>query len=188
MFNETIKKLMEKMGMLPEALVVMYLKKMFGISDKLAHQAVFSACRSRICYKKGDYLVRVPQMEVDSLVRKKAKAFRLVVEFLPDSQDFSVGYSPWLMYFIRSNNLVQVCYIEKGMEMVSSRLIADKPIPAEERSGIKRIAILEPGCDINRIRKAGFSYFCVVSDDDFDLKIVEKVDEEAEAWADVPEK
>lgn len=187
MYNEAIKSLLRKIEVIPEALVVMYLMKAYGLTENMARQAVFAACRNRVCYKKGDNLARLPYLESDSALMKKALAFRLVIEFLPDSQDFNVGSSPWVVSFLRGNNLVQVCIIERDMEYVSSRMMAEKPIPVEERAGIKRIAILENGCDISKIRKAGYTYFCQV-DSDYGLKIIQKNNNIEDAWADVPEK
>lgn len=185
MYNEVIKKLLRKIEILPEKLIVMYLMKAFGLSENMARQAVYAACRSRSCYKKGDFIVRLPYIESDSSLVKKAAAFRLVIEFLPDSQDFSVGYSPWLVSFLCRNNLVQVCYIERNMELVSSIMIAEKAVPEDERKAIKRIAIVESGCDINKIKSAGFTYFCTV-DTDFSLEIIAKNSDLESAWADVP--
>lgn len=187
MYNEVIKKLLHKIEILPENLVVMYLMKAFGLSENMARQAVYAACRSRTCYKKGECLARLPYIETDSTLLKKAAAFRLVIEFLPDSQDFNVGYSPWLVSFLRGGNLVQVCYIERNMELVSSMMIAEKSVPKDERELIKRIAIIENGCDIAKIKNAGFAYFCTV-DDDFSLKIIAKMPDIESAWADVSEK
>ena len=186
MYNEVIKKLLHKIEILPENLVVMYLMKAFGLSENMARQAVYAACRSRTCYKKGEYLARLPYIETDSSLMKKAAAFRLVIEFLPDSQDFTVGYSPWLVSFLRGNNLVQVCYIERNMELVSSMMIAEKAVPKDERTSIKRIAIVENGSNISKVKNAGFAYFCTV-DTDFSLKIVAKNSDLESAWADVPE-
>lgn len=188
MYNDVIKKLLHKIEILPETLVIMYLEKAYGLSENMARQAIFAACKSRICYKVGDCIQRLPYLESNSELRKKALAFRLVIEFLPDSEDFSVGYSPWLVSFLRSNHLVQVCIIERNMELVSSRMIADKPVPADERECFKRIAILEPGCDIRKIKKAGFAYFCEVNGQNYDLHILAKNADVKDAWADVPEK
>lgn len=185
MYNEVIKDLLRKIEILPETLIVMYLMKMFGLSENMAHQAVFSACRSRACYKKGDNIARVPYVEEDSQLRKKAKAFRVLIEFLPESKDFICEF-PWLLAFTKDNKFVQICYIEHNMELVSSMMIAEKPIPKDERSAIKRIAIVENECNLSKIKAAGFAYFCTVSDD-YVLNIVAKCDA-AEAWADVPEK
>ena len=186
MYNEVIKKLLHKIEVLPENIVVMYLMKAYGLSENMARQAIYAACRSRACYKKGDCIARLPYIETDSTLRKKAAAFRLVIEFLPDSQDFNVGYSPWLVSFLRGNNLVQVCYIERNMELISSMMIAEKAVPQEERASIKRIAIVEEGCDITKIKNAGFAYFCTV-DANFSLRIIAKNSDIESAWADVPE-
>lgn len=187
MYNEVIKKLLRKIEVLPEVLVVMYLVKAYGLTENMARQAIFSACRSRVCYKKGNDIMRVPYLEPNSDLRKKALAFRLVIEFLPDSEDYMVGYSPWIISFAKGNNFVQICTIDTNMEFVSSRMIAEKPIPATEREYIKRIAIVQPGCDLSKIKKAGFTYFCQV-DENYGLKIIAKNADIQDAWSDVPEK
>lgn len=186
MYNEVIKKLLKKIELLPETLIVMYLMKMFGLSENMARQAVYSACRNRACYKKGENIARTPFIEEDSSLRKKAKAFRVLLEFLPDSQEFVCENSPWLLAFVKGDKFVQVCFIERNLELVTSMMIAEKPIPKDERHSLKRIAIVEEGCDLKRIKAAGFAYFCTVNEL-FQLKIIAKCDEK-EAWADVPEK
>lgn len=186
-YNEVIKQLLKKIEILPRNLVVMYLMKMYKISNNMAVQAVYAACRARVCYAKGDNIARAPYVEMDSSLMKKAYAFRLVIEFLPDSQDFDVGFAPWLITFLRNGNLVQVCYIEHHMELATSMMIAGRPVPESEREFIKRIAIVEDTCDIEKIKHAGFSYFCTVGSD-FSLKIVSKINNLDAAWEDVPEK
>jgi len=65
-------------------------------------------------------------------------------------------------------------------------MIAEKAVPKDERTSIKRIAIVENGSDISKVKNAGFAYFCTV-DTDFSLKIVAKNSDLESAWADVPE-
>ena len=187
MYTEVIKQLLKKIEILPRDLVVMYLMKMYNISNNMATQAVYAACRARACYAKGDNIARAPYVEMDSTLLKKAYAFRVVIEFLPDSQDFNVGFAPWLITFLRNGNLVQVCYIEHNMELVTSMMIAGRPMPKSEREYVKRIAIIDSGCDIEKMKRAGISYYCIVKPD-FSLKIVSKISNVDTAWADVPEK
>ena len=185
MYNEVIKKLLRKYEIIPEDLVVMYLMKAYGLSRNMAEQAVFAACRSRAAYKRGDYLMRVPYLDANSTTQKKSLAFRIVIEFLPESDDFETGYSPWLASFIKDGNLIQVCYIERGMELLTSMMVGEKPVPVEDRSSIKRLLIVEPGCDLSKIKKAGFSHICTI-DGSYNIAILAHFDDVEEAWRDVP--
>ena len=186
MYNEAIKKLIRKMEILPEVLVQMYLMKKYNLSENMAYQATHAACRARCTYKIGTCLAATPYITMDSAHMKRAKAFRVYLEFIQKSDGFTVPGYPWTLAFNSGVNYVQVCCIERDMELVSSKVIADKPVPAEDRQTIKRIAIVDPGCAIQRIKAAGFTYFCTVSDS-FQLKIVSKCNPET-AWNDVPEK
>lgn len=76
-----------------------------------------------------------------------------------------------------SHNLPTKIITDRGMEFMSS---------VSERNAIKRIVIVEEGCDIAKIKNAGFAYFCTV-DSNFALKIIAKNDDEEAAWSDVPE-
>ena len=187
MYDEVIKKLLKKLDMLPEPLLALYLMKVYKLSENMAHQAVYSACRNRSCYKlNGNYIARSGFLEPDSNTAKLAKAFRVLLEFMPETQHFVVASYPWLLAFSNGKNFVQIGYIERDMELVSSMVIAEKPVPMEDRRSTKRIAIMDVGCDVSKMKAAGFSYFCTVSDD-FSLKVVAKADPEG-AWDDVPEK
>lgn len=186
MYNEAIKKLIRKLEILPEVLVQMYLRKKFNLSENMAAQAAHSACRARCAYKVGNCLAAAPYIKMDSAHMKRAKAFRVYLEFIQKSDGFTIPGYPWVLVFNSGVNYVQVCCIDRDMELVSSKVIADKPVPMEDRKTIKRIAIMDPSCSIDRIKAAGFSHFCTVSDN-MELKIVAKRSAE-EAWNDVPEK
>lgn len=186
MYNEVIKKLLRKIEILPETVIVIYLITVFNLSENQARQAIYAACRNRACYKKGDNIARTPFIEMDSNLMKKAKALRVSLEFLPDSQEFICAAHPWILAFTKGDKLVQVCYIEHNMELISSMVIAEKPTPASERDSIKRIAIVEENCDLSKIKAGGFAYYCTVNDN-FKLTIIAKCDP-AKAWDDVSEK
>lgn len=186
MYNEVIRKLLQKIEALPEKLVVLYLMKMHNLSQPMAVQALYAAYKSRVAYQKNGYLVRNPYVEINSALRNKAVAFRVLLEFLPESQEFICSMSPWILSFMKGNLYVQVCRIENGMELSTSMMIAGKSVPAADRAAIKRIAIVEPGCHLEQIKAVGISHFCTV-DDDFKLEIIKKTDPK-EAWNDVPEK
>lgn len=186
MYNDVIKKLLKKIEVLPKKVIIMYLMKVCGLSENMANQALFAACRSRACFDKGDYVARMPYLEMDSAMMKKAKAFRVLIEFLPSSKEFICAQYPWTLAFTCQNSLVQIGYIERNMETVSSSLIAGIAVPESERANIKRIIIVEEGCNLSKMKRAGFSFFCTV-DDSFELKILGKCKED-EMWDDVPEK
>ncbi len=189
MYNEVIKELLRKLQIVPEDLLVLYLRTMFPdvMTENLARQQIYSACRSRIAFKKGNYIAISRFVEPDSSADKLAKAFRIAIHFLPESRTFVKASSPWLLSFPKGSNLIQVCYIENGMEFVTSKMIAEKPVPLSDREEIKRIAIIENVANLEKIKAAGFVNFCTVENDFVTFKIAAKCAPE-EAWADVPEK
>lgn len=81
MYNEVIKKLLQKIEALPEKLVVMYLMKVYKLSQPMALQAVYAAYKSRVAYQKGGYAVRNPHVEINSALRHKGTAFRVCWNF-----------------------------------------------------------------------------------------------------------
>lgn len=187
MYDEVIKKLLKKLDIIPEPLLALYLMKVYKLSENMAHQAVYAACRNRTCYKvNGNNVARTSFIEMNSNYMKVAKAFRVLLEFMPGTQNFVVAAYPWLLAFSNGKNFVQICFIERDMELVSSMVIAEKPVSQEDRPSIKRIAIMDTGCDVSKMKAAGFAYFCTVSDN-FELRIIAKSDPE-KAWNDVPEK
>ena len=68
------------------------------------------------------------------------------------------------------------------MELTTSMMIANVPVNKNDKTYIKRIAIVDPLCSIEKIKMVGFSNFCVV-DDDFVLEIIKNIPPE-EAWRD----
>lgn len=187
MYDEVIKKLLKKLDIIPEPLLVLYLMKVYKLSENMAHQSVYAACRNRTCYRvNGDNIARMSFIEMNSNYMKLAKAFRVLLEFMPSTQNFVVASYPWLLAFSNGKNFVQICYIERDMELVSSMVIAEKPVPKEDRASMKRIAIIDAGCEVSKVKAAGFAYFCTVSDN-YQLNIVAKADP-MKAWNDVPEK
>ncbi len=188
MYDEAIRNLLKKIPVLPKKIVVSYLMNVYGLTANLAAQAIHHACRSRACYDKNDGTIAfVPYLQNDSSYKNKAAALRVAMEFLPDSKDFIVGTIPWLIAFIRNQYLVQICYIGREMELATSTMIAQNPVPADEREHIKRIAIIEDPTRAEYVKGAGFAYLCTV-DDNFNLKIVAKASSEEAAWSNVPEK
>ena len=77
MYNEVIKKLLKKIEVLPKKVVILYLMKVYGLSENMANQALFAACRCRACFDKGDYVARMPYLDMDSAMMKRAKAFHV---------------------------------------------------------------------------------------------------------------
>lgn len=181
-YEKIVRNLLEKTGGLPEVLVVAYLRKAHNLTENTAHQTVYAAVRNRAAYKKDNWLVRTPYVEIDSVLRNKAKAFRVVLEFLPESMNFICSQYPWLITFSKGQFLVQVCKIDADMELTTSMMIANVPVNKNDKTYIKRIAIVDPLCSIEKIKMVGFSNFCVV-DDDFVLEIIKNIPPE-EAWRD----
>lgn len=185
MYNEVIKQLLKKLDIIPERLLAMYLMKKYNLTENMAHQAIHAACRNRSAYRVGDCVARAPFIEYTSAEKKRAKAFRVFLEFLSQAESFRIADYPFILSFATGKNYVQVCYIERGAELSGSMVISNIPVPSIERPTIKRIAILEDGCNIAMIKSAGISHFCNVSDE-FSLKIIKKTDPKT-AWNDVPE-
>lgn len=184
-YDKIIKDILAKIEGLPVVLVMAYLKNAHNLTANTAQQAIYAATRNRICYKKDEWIVRTPYVEIDSALKNKAKAFRLVLEFLPDSMNFICSQYPWLLSFTKEQFIVQVCKIAKDMELTTSMMIAQIPVPQEDRQYIKRIAILDDGCDITKIRAVGFSNYCTI-DDQYFLKVVNNITPD-EAWSDMNE-
>lgn len=181
-YEKIVRTLLEKIEGIPEILVVAYLRKAHNLTENTAHQTVYAAVRNRAAYKKDGWLLRTPYIEVNSALRNKAKAFRVVLEFLPDSMNFVCSQYPWLITFSRGQFLVQVCKIDADMELTTSMMIAATPVDKHDKPYIKRIAIVEPSCNFEKVKKVGFSNFCVV-DDDFVMEVINNIPPE-KAWED----
>lgn len=188
MYNDIIRQLLEKIEILPEALLIRYLVRAFpSITPMFAKKAIHSACRSRVGFRKGEFICRTPYLEVDSNVMKKIKAFAVMLDIVKGKCDFVCSQYPWILGFTHNKYYIQICAIEHNMELVRSKLIADKPVTLQERDVVRRIAIVDAGCDISKIKAAGFFYFCTV-DDDYRVTIIAKNIDKEGAWKDVPEK
>lgn len=100
MYDEVIKKLLKKLDIIPEPLLALYLMKVYKLSENMAHQAVYAACRNRTCYKvNGNNIARTSFVEMNSNYMKVAKAFRVLLEFMSGTQNFVVAAYPWLLAF-----------------------------------------------------------------------------------------
>lgn len=186
MYNDVIKKLLKKIEIIPEDLLVIYLMNMCNLHEKKARQAIYAACRGRACYRvAGEYIASSSYIEWDSAKAKLAKAFKVFMSIAPEKDDFTRPTYPWLLSFTKDNIWYQIGYIERGMEFVTSSMYADQEIPEAQRASIKRIAIVEKDCDLSQLKQAGFTRFCTV-DEAYVLKIVAKIDDVEEAWKDVP--
>ena len=87
MYDEVIKKLLKKLDIIPEPLLALYLMKVYKLSENMAHQAVYAACRNRTCYKvNGNNIARTSFVEMNSNYMKVAKAFRVLLEFMPGTR------------------------------------------------------------------------------------------------------
>lgn len=191
MYNEAIKELLAKIDALPEELVVMYLRKVYPLTENLARQTLYAACRARACYpdNKG-WVRRGPYTEMDSMSVVRAKAFRAICEFLPESKTFCSCGHPWLYACDATSRgksyLVQIGYISKGKETITSMLVAGQPVPQEDRDFMRRIVIVDPTCNLDLIKLAGYTHFFTVDEKTWELEIVRRIPDE-EAWKDVRE-
>lgn len=193
MYSEAIKELLKKIDALPEYLVVLYLRKVYGLTENLARQTLFAACRARACYpdNKG-WIRKTAYTEIDSMSIVRAKAFRAICEFLPDSRTFCVASHPWL-YVCNAKSgdkdfLVQIGYIPSGKETISSMLVASRACSIADREYIRRIVIVEPNVNLNLVKAAGYTHFFTVDEksENWNLEIVRRVPDK-EAWNDVAE-
>lgn len=185
MYNEVIKTIIRTMQILPRKLLIMYLMKKCHISESVASNAVHAAWRNRdVWLLDGDFIGIKRRMEFDSEAKKRAKAFRVYLEFIDSSNGLTISGFPWAISFNSGSNFVQVGVIDRDMELATSMTIKEKPVAKEDRAYIRRIAILEAGCNITKIKKVGFIYFCSVSDD-YTLKIIQRSDENT-MWDDMP--
>ena len=185
-YNDIIKKLLKRIEVLPKKVVILYLMKAYNLSANMANQAIYAACRAKACFEinDGDYIARLPYIKAERNTIQRAKAFRVALEFLPDSQEFVCAQHPWLLAFVSSGSLVQVGYIERDMEVAESSLIASIHVPVEDRATTKRIIIAEEGCRLDKMKRAGISFICCVNDA-FDIEILEKRYGD-DVWNDVP--
>lgn len=185
MYSEVIKTIMSQMHILPRKLLIMYLVKKCNISESVASNAVHAAWRNRdVWLLDGDLIALKKFIEFDSEAKKRAKAFRVYLEFIKDSNGLTISSYPWSLTFNAGVKFVQVCNVDRDMELTTSMSIKELPVEKEDREYIRRIAILEPGCAIQKIKKVGFIYYCSVSDD-YTLKIIQRCDE-ATMWDDIP--
>ena len=190
MYNKTIKEIIGMFKILPESLVIKYLRKKFpGLSPTQAHNAIYAAARSRFCVLENGFVKSNKFVSIqESAAAAIAKTFRVLLDFLPDAGDeFTRGDYPWEINCNYGQNLIQICFIPRGSEMAKSRLIATEAIPADERNYIKRICVVASTSGIDKLKKAGFCSVCYV-DDHYSIKMLRKYgkDELEEAWADVP--
>ena len=185
MYNETIKKILRQLEIMPVSLLIKYLMETCNLNEKRAEQSIYAALRSGICYKVDDNNVAITKFKTwDSAIEMRMKAFRVLMQLSPEGTDFTIATYPWLISFIKDNNHVLIGSMDKGEEYAKSSIYAQQAVPEDMRQWTRRIAIIEPGFNYDLMQNAGFIYFCEV-DEDYTLRIVNKIDDVEEAWADV---
>lgn len=187
LYTDEIKRLLDnQIKVVPYVLLVDYLKKNFPLSQYAAEEAVYAAARAQAVTKDGEYIVRNKFIKPDGMTVANAKAFAVVLEYMPEATSFCVGTVPWRYAFVRRGKLYQVGYIKAGDEFAQSNMLAMKPVTLEDRENYCRILVVEPNVDVSKIRAAGYSFICTVDENDsYNIQIVKKIPQE-EAWADVP--
>jgi mRNA-degrading endonuclease RelE of RelBE toxin-antitoxin system len=187
LYTDEIKRLLDnQIKVVPYSLLVDYLHRNFGLSQYASEEAVYAAARARAVIKDGDYVMRSQFIKPDGMTMANAKAFAVVLEYMPDATNFCVGTVPWRFAFVHNGKLFQVGYIKGGEEFAQSNILALKPVPEEERENYTRILVVEPNVDMSKIRAAGYRFICTVDEtDNYNITIIKKVPQE-EAWADVP--
>ena len=116
------------------------------------------------------------QADLQSLVptyyTKYIECMPVVIDLMPDSNDFMVGRKPWLIQFIveddegGSSKLYQITRVKKGSEVTEGiilRNLKDK-LDAEERDSIRRIVVMEDPELSWRIPYVGITH--IVTNDD----------------------
>ena len=186
LYVEEIKKLLDKqITAVPYVLLTDYLQRNYGLSQYASEEAVYSAARERAVIEKDGYIVRPQRPIVDSQALLRAKAFAVVLEYMPEAQHFCAGTTPWVYAFIKDGIIYQVGYIARGDEFAQSNIVCMQPVPVEERAGYRRILVVEKGVNLDKIKAAGYRNICTVDEtDNFNIEIIKKIPQN-EAWADV---
>ncbi|MEG1926502.1 MAG: DUF5697 family protein, partial [Ruthenibacterium sp.] len=162
--NNTIKEILKKYKAMPDPLLRDYLRLKFNMTENLAGQTIFDACRKNYCVAKDGYVALYDDIEIDSSIIAKCRAFRVSLEFYPESMDSMFPSAPWLLAFVANNKNVYICQISKGQELTIPSLIISRTASKDEREYTQRIAILGKGCDKSLIDHCGITSYCVVDD------------------------
>lgn len=185
--SEAIRSLIKKTAPIAVEVVRLYLIKKFNIpmNSKISEQAIHAAERDGYCFIKDGFVCLDRNTDITTHNRHMSKALRVALEIEPSGESLLIGNNPGLISFVKNGKFVQICVIEPDMEYAMSSLLAATPVPKDERASIRRIAIVETGSKVDRIKAAGITTYCRVNDA-YGLSI-DKSDASEEAWADVPE-
>ena len=189
LYTDEIRWLLDnRISAVPYVLLVDYLRKTYNLSQYAAEEAIYAAARARQVTESNGYIVRPKKPQLDSQTIAKAKAFAVVVEFLPDATNFCSGYTPWVYAFLKDGKVFQVGYMRRGDEFGQSHLLRNRPVPEEERDNFVRILVVEPNVDLSKIQNVGYSFYCTVDEkDNYNIEVIKKIPRE-EAWENVPTK
>ena len=190
-FNEDIRDLLKDLKVVHESLVVKYLMKKYKDvlkNENAAKQVIYHAYRDRYCFLlENGYIAQSQFLKIDSDVIARNKAFRVFIEFYnpeSESRSFMMSSFPWILTFVKGKYAMQVCHLPTNSELAITDTMCVKAMTPSEKDIIRRIAILDPSGDTSRIKKAGFLFYCVVTDD-YKLVKVQKVTD-CDIWEDVP--
>ncbi len=182
-YTENIRRITALMGPLKTELVEEYLKRKYALSGTAAAKAVHAALRDRRVREKNGYIYSGNAFGREDSERMNM-AFRVALRYIPDVYDLERGTEPWQISFIHRGLLVQICVPEEGSEEAVSMMLTRRYVFPHDRERIRRIAVISPSCDPERIRRCGFSIIC--SWDGEEMKVARRYSFR-EAWSDMQE-
>lgn len=105
--------------------------------------------------------------------RKRADIFWIVVDMLPDSNNFMSALEPWNYVFVskrsekRTSKLFLLTKIEKGLEHLQVPAIAMNTDFSDKffNENVRTIALFDNGDAIEDVDTSCFSFVCVLNDD-----------------------
>ncbi|MBR2788189.1 MAG: hypothetical protein IKD94_03405 [Erysipelotrichaceae bacterium] len=115
-----------------------------------------------------DELNRLPEMDnkCREINKPLSECMWIVADMLPDSRDFMIAASPWVVAFTsdpteeRASLLYEITYIPKGYEVTRTELLKNVPKITSNlvRKGLRRICIMEDESYAFRVPHNGFSH------------------------------
>lgn len=179
----------------PRDTAVRYLKKSYpNMSIEAVNMALNRSIFDMQCnFDKDTDMLSMYKGPALSSARLNAmnKAFRVAIELMDDTQKITSnsqmmrrGY-PFEYLVITGNKVYEIAFIANGQETASSILIGERYVEPEERQYVRRIAVVDYGCDIEYIKRVGFSKIARVTAEN-EVEVIESIDQE-EAWEDMDE-
>ena len=155
-----------------------------GMYLRISQDRYFEGVNSNENYMQGCRLGNMTSLiQKNNVVGDEIDCFWLAVDMLPDSKDFIVGCTPWVICFDTSANketvsrLYQITKIAADKELTRCEIL--RSLPKIEDNDLKkvitRIALIEDERHAWKIPHIGFSFICVLDpNSDRGYRIVEK--------------